>query len=86
MTWAHPLRSRGPVQEPWYTSYLALVRDRHTTALTQRVNYAAMAGQSETPGPARAVAAAGGVLPAQTDLIELLTATGDHDTEPQEHQ
>lgn len=66
--------------------YLALVRDRHTTALTQRVNYAAMAGQSETPGPARAVAAAGGVLPAQTDLIELLTATGDHDTEPQEHQ
>lgn len=56
-------------------NYLALVRDRHTTALAQRVNYAAMTNaplidQDATAPP-------GGEIPGQTDLIELLATTDD---------
>lgn len=55
--------------------YLALVRDRHTTALAQRVNYAAMTSQ---PRPEEdATATASSELAGQSDLIELLTTTDD---------
>ncbi len=55
--------------------YLALVRARHTTALTERVNYAAM---TEHPGQ-------GGdaVLPGQVDLLEMLEAATDETTTEQ---
>ena len=63
--------------------YLALVRDRHTAALTHRVNYAAIS-ESKTAGPGRAAATAGVVLPGQTDLLDLLDPT-TLDPEPQEN-
>nr|MDQ3384239.1 DDE-type integrase/transposase/recombinase [Actinomycetota bacterium] len=53
--------------------YLTLVRNRHTTALTDRVNYAAMTDHTR----------AGDVLPGQSDLLDLLEHTegdtADHD-------
>jgi putative transposase len=68
--------------------YLALVRDRHTQILTERVNYAAITEPALQPEPAAAAAtgaAAGAeavhVLPGQTDLLELLeptTRTDEH--------
>ena len=91
--------------------YLALVRARHTAALAQRVNYAAMTNHDQPaatePGPAAetgAVDAAGeadiasfanyraqltttgagaDVLPGQTDLLDLLDHTHDHDLQEQ---
>lgn len=78
--------------------YLALVRDRHTTALAQRVNYAAMSEPADDEpltdnhyiasfAAHRDRLAAGGdihVLPGQTDLIELLATTTDDDHDLQE--
>ncbi len=67
--------------------YLALVRDRHTQSLAQRVNYAAITEpdlQIEATG--RALAAPTGadnthVLPGQIDLLDLLepSTPTDHD-------
>lgn len=58
--------------------YLALVRTRHTTALAQRVNYAAMTEHGR---------AGDDVLPGQVDLLDLLEPTLDdtpaHDLQEQ---
>lgn len=81
----HPAATAPTAAEPAPVTgidYLALVRDRHTTALAQRVNYAAMT--SEPLIDEDATAAAGDELPGQTDLIELLTTTTDHDLYLQE--
>lgn len=62
--------------------YLALIRDRHTQVLAERVNYAAITEAALQPEPAAAVhvaaasAEAAYVLPGQTDLLDLLDPTG----------
>jgi hypothetical protein len=64
--------------------YLALVRDRHTQVLAERVNYAALtepATTSTTTAITSAITSAAitadsvHVLPGQTDLLELLDPT-----------
>ncbi len=62
--------------------YLALVRDRHTQTLAEPVNYAAITEPARPPEPAAAAAnvtaasaEAAHLLPAQTDLLDLLTPT-----------
>lgn len=60
--------------------YLALVRQRHTTTLAQRVNYAAM---TDEPRPVTTHRATGSdpdaaVLPGQVDLLALLNSAPDH--------
>lgn len=79
----HPAaRAETPAPAPATgIDYLNLVRARHTTALTQRVNYAAMTGESL---PAQQHSAPAGdvdahVLPGQVDLLELLEPS-DGDT------
>ena len=74
----HP--NAKPTQQPPIPvtgiDYLALVRDRHTQALTQRVNYAALTGPATTTTKATAISADQvPVLPGQTDLLELLEPT-----------
>lgn len=67
--------------------YLALVRERHTQALTERVNYAAITEPTLHPDPAAAAAnnaEAGHLLPAQTDLLDLLTPTTPADDDRRE--
>lgn len=107
---ARPATEAGPAPATGI-DYLALVRARHTTALTRRVNYAAMTNHDQPaatePGPAAETGAvdagveadiasfahyraqltttgactdAGAdVLPGQTDLLDLLDHTHDHD-------
>jgi len=61
--------------------YLALVRDRHTQVMTQRVNYASITQPAVHPQ-----AAANAVLPGQVDLLDLLdpTPTVHHEPDHQE--
>ena len=67
--------------------YLALIRERHTEALAQRVNYAALTEPTVQPEPA---AAATGdsvhVLPGQTDLLDLLDPTHPAVHDEPDHQ
>ncbi len=64
--------------------YLALVRDRHTAALAQRVDYAAMNDPATHPGqPAAANSGDLDVL-RQTDLLDLLDPTHHDYINPQE--
>ena len=73
---ATPAEATGPAPVTGI-DYLALVRDRHTTALAQRVNYAAMTSQPFADEDA--VATGGGEIPGQSDLIELLATAPDDD-------
>ncbi|MBK6885371.1 MAG: DDE-type integrase/transposase/recombinase [Tetrasphaera sp.] len=71
--------------------YLALVRDRHTQILAERVNYAALTEPQHEPAtrpqPAAAAvsAEAAHVLPGQTDLLDLLDPT-THDVHDAHHR
>ncbi|WP_447924734.1 DDE-type integrase/transposase/recombinase [Georgenia muralis] len=77
---ARPATEAGPAPATGI-DYLALVRDRHTTALAQRVNYAAMSERAAQGGPGE------DVLPGQTDLLDLLDrTTPDDDHELQEQK
>ena len=60
---------------------LALVRDRHTQVMTQRVNYASITQPAVHPQ-----AAANAVLPGQVDLLDLPdpTPTVHHEPDHQE--
>jgi len=83
----HPAaRAQAPAPAPATgIDYLTLVRARHTTALTERVNYAAITEQpppkTEHPAPIRDVAVH--VLPGQVDLLELLDTATDQTTTEQ---
>ncbi|MEP6813941.1 MAG: DDE-type integrase/transposase/recombinase [Marmoricola sp.] len=77
--------------------YLGLVRDRHTAALTQRVNYAGLVKPEDRPdGQLEAELAAfqtlgagtghGDVGPDQLDLLTLIDDLAHLDHDPQEHQ
>ena len=71
--------------------YLGLVRDRHTAALTERVNYAGLAQRTGADSGLEAELASFAALanqdvhPDQLDLLELLNPT-DPDNDSQEHQ
>lgn len=67
--------------------YLNLVRDRHTEALAQRVNYAAITAPDLQPEPTTAAATGAErvhVLPGQTDLLDLLDPTTPTDDDHRE--
>ncbi len=68
---------------PTGIDYLNLVRARHTQALAERVNYAAMT-QPEEPRPELA-GPGQDVLPGQVDLLDLIEPTTENTTEDHFH-